>query len=182
VTLGTTFWVATLVPLNGWTVAGLATSSAAIILLLSPRQDRLVRKLPSASGPPPRSVIVTMAALGLPLALGLIPSNPNSWVLAIAACGPIAAFLYSRTIPGGLASMRFGLLAVALPAGVLMPLPHSVTALAICASITGIAWSPDVAVAFRPLIEKGSTYAIPPELAPQEILDGAGIDEKGRPV
>jgi hypothetical protein len=181
-TLGTTFWVATLVPLNGWTVAGLASSSAALVLLLSPRQDRLVRKLPSASGPPPRSVIVTVAALGLPLALGLIPVNPNYWVLAMAACGPVSAFLYSRTIPGGLALMRFGLLAVALPASVLMPLPHSLTAVAICAFITAIAWSPDVAVAFRPLIEKGSTYAIPPELAPKEILDGARIDEKGRPV
>jgi hypothetical protein len=181
-TLGTTLWVATLVPLNAWTVAGLSASSAALILMLSPTRDRLVRKLPSASGPPPRSVIVTMAALALPLALGLIPSSPNSWVLVMAACGPISAFLYSRTIPGGLASMRFGLMAVALPASALMPLPHSVTVLAICVSITAIAWSADVAVAFRPLIEKGSTYAIPPELAPKEILDGAGIDEKGRPV
>lgn len=182
VTLSTTFGVATLAPLNGWTVAGLSTSSAALILLLSPRQERLVRKLPSASGPPPRSVVVTIGALGLPLALGLIPTNPNSWVLLMAACGPISAFLYSRTIPGGLASMRFGLMTAALLASAFMTLPHSLTVLVICASITVIAWSPDVAVAFRPLIEKGSTYAIPPELAPKEILKGAGIDERGRPV
>lgn len=182
VTLGSTFWVATLAPLSGWTVAGLATSSAALILLLSPHQEPLVRKLPSASGPPPRSVVVTIVALGLPLALGLVPANPSSWVLLMAACGPISAFLYSRTIPGGLASMRFGLLTAALLASAFMPLPHALTALTMCVSITVVAWSPDVAVAFRPLIEKGSAYAIPPELAPKEILDGAGIDERGHPV
>jgi hypothetical protein len=29
---------------------------------------------------------------------------------------------------------------------------------------------------------KGTSYAIPPELAPKEILDSAGIDEKGRAI
>lgn len=178
--LGTTLWVGAVIPLSPWSMAGLGASAVALILLLSPRQHRLVRKLPSASGPPARSVVVTLAALGLPLGLGLIPADPNSWVIVMAASGPLTALLYSRTIPGGLAAIRFGLIGVSLALAALMPLPHAIVAVLASASITAAAWSADVAVAFRPLIEKGTSYAIPPELAPKEILDGAGIDEKGQ--
>lgn len=180
VVLGTTFWVASISPLSAWSVTGLGVSAVGLVLLLSPQQRRMVRKLPSAGGPPPRSVFVTLAALGYPLALGLVPAEANSWVLVTAACGPLTALLYSRTVPGGLAAMRFGLMSATLATALLMPLPHSITALVLSVAITAAAWSTDVAIAFRPLIEKGSTYAIPPELAPKEILDGAGIDEKGQ--
>ncbi len=180
VVLGTTLWVGTVIPLSTWSMAGLGATALSLILLLSPRQHRLVRKLPSAGGPPARSVIVTLAALGLPLALGLIPADANSWVIAMAACGPLAALLYSRTVPGGLAALRFGLIAATIAFAAFMPLPHAIVALLASAAITATAWSSDVAVAFRPLIEKGTSYAIPPELAPKEILDRAGIDEKGQ--
>lgn len=182
VVLGTTFWAAGVSPLNAWSVTGLGISAVALTLLLSPQQRRLVRKLPSAGGPPPRSVFVTLAALGYPLALGLTPAEADSWVLAMAACGPLAALLYSRTVPGGLAAMRFGLMGATLATALWMPLPHAITAVVLSLAITAVAWSTDVAIAFRPLIEKGSTYAIPPELAPKEILDSAGIDEKGQPL
>lgn len=182
VVLGTTLWVGAVIPLSTWTMAGFGASAAGLILLLSPRQHRLVRKLPSASGPPNRAVVVTLTALGLPLALGLIPANPNSWVIVMGACGPLAALLYSRTIPGGLAALRFGLIGASLPLAIVMPLPHAVVAALLSAAISATAWSSDVAVAFRPLIEKGTSYAIPPELAPKEILDSAGIDEKGRAI
>jgi hypothetical protein len=180
VVLGTTLWVGIAVPLSPWSLAGLGATALGLILLLAPRQHRLVRKLPSAGGPPARSVIVTLGALGLPLALGLIPADANSWVVAVAACGPAAALLYSRTIPGGLAAMRFGLIAASLALAAFMPVPHAIVAVLVSAAITATAWSSDVALAFRPLIEKGTSYAIPPELAPKEILDRAGIDEKGR--
>lgn len=180
VVLGTTLWVGTVIPLSTWSMAGLGATALGLILMLSPRQHRLVRKLPSAGGPPARSVIVTLGALGLPLALGLVPADANSWVIVMAACGPLAALIYSRTIPGGLAAMRFGLITASLALAALMPVPHAITAVLVSAAITALAWSSDVAVAFRPLIEKGTSYAIPPELAPKEILDRAGIDEKGQ--
>lgn len=178
--LGTTLFVGAVIPLSTWSMLGLGASAAGLILLLSPGQHRLVRKLPTASGPPSRSVVVTLAALALPLALGLIPAGANAWVVVVAACGPLTALLYSRTVPGGLAAMRFGLMGASLALAALMPLPHALVALVATAAITAIAWSSDVAVAFRPLIEKGTSYAIPPELAPKEILDRAGIDERGR--
>ena len=43
------------------------------------------------------------------------------------------------------------------------------------------AWHPSLKVAFDPPTESGSTYAIPPELAPQDILDAAQIDDHGKP-
>ncbi len=180
VVMGTTLGVGTVIPLSPWSMAGLGATALGLVLLLSPRQHRLVRKLPSASGPPARSVIVTLAALGLPLALGLIPAEANAWVIAMGACGPLAALLYSRTIPGGLAAMRFGLITASLALAALMPLPHALVSVLVAAAITATAWSSDVAVAFRPLIEKGTSYAIPPELAPKEVLDRAGIDERGQ--
>lgn len=178
--LGTTLFVGAVIPLSTWSMLGLGASAVGLIVLLSPRQYRLVRKLPTASGPPARSVIVTLAALSLPLALGLIPVDANFWVVAMSACGPLAALLYSRTVPGGLAAMRFGLIGASLALAALMPLAHALVAVLATAAITAIAWSSEVAVAFRPLIEKGTSYAIPPELAPKEILDQAGIDERGQ--
>lgn len=180
VVLGTTLWVGTVIPLSEWSMAGLAASAAGLILLLSPRQHRLVRKLPPAGGPPARSVIITLAALGMPLALGLIPAEPNSWVIVMGACGALAALVYSRTLPGGLSALRFGMITTSVALALLMPLPHAVVAVVVSAAITVIAWSTDVAVAFRPLVEKGTSYAIPPELAPKDILDRAGIDERGK--
>lgn len=182
VMLATTLWVGVVIPLSAWTMAGFGASATGLILLLSPHQHRLIRKLPSAGGVPDRSVVVTLAALGLPLALGLILADPNLWVIVMGTSGPIAALLYSRTIPGGLAALRFGLISASLALAVVMPVSHAVVAVLVSAAICATAWSPDVAIAFRPLVEKGTSYAIPPELAPKEILDRAGIDEKGRAI
>ncbi|MDH3464227.1 MAG: hypothetical protein OEM32_11455 [Acidimicrobiia bacterium] len=166
---------------TAWLVAEVATVLA-VIALLSARIRRRVRQLSSAVGPPPKAVVAALIPLSLPLWLGLMPREANGWVLAVALAGVGASFLYSRTIPGGLVSLRFGLplitLALAVPAG----LTHWLTALAVVGAGTVVAWHNDVAVAFRPLVEQGTTYAIPPELAPREILDRAGIDEQGRRV
>jgi hypothetical protein len=52
------------------------------------------------------------------------------------------------------------------------------TAIAVAVAIT--AWSRAVKASYHPPREVGTTYRIPPELAPREILDAAQIDEKGR--
>lgn len=178
--VGVTLIIALARPIDGIGIAGLLLSGLALIALLGPGSGRLVRKLPAASGPPTRAVIATLLGLSAPLVLGLIPAEPNGWVLLFALSTPMFSFLYSRTIPGGLVLMRFGVGLLALVTAPLMPWPHATASLALAAAIAIVSWSSDVAVAFRPLLEKGTTYAIPPELTPAEILDGAGIDNRGK--
>ncbi len=180
--LATTLPVAVSRPLDLVSWIALAFTATAAVILLTPQQTRLVRKLPSAAGPPPKAVFVTLAAAALPLALGLVPTEPNAAVFVMATAGVVSSFAYSRTIPGGLLLMRYGLPLLALTLAFFMNLPHAVVAIATTVAISAVALSSDVAVAFRPLIEKGTTYAIPPELAPREIRDGAGIDDRGKPL
>ncbi len=177
--VGVTLMLALSRPIDGVAIAGLILSGLALVALFVPASGRLIRKLPAASGPPARAVIATLLALSTPLVLGLIPDEPNGWVVLFAIATPLASFLYSRTIPGGLALMRFGVALLALITAPFMPLPHAVASVALGAAIAMISWTHDVAVAFGPLLERGTTYAIPPELAPSEILDSAGIDQKG---
>jgi hypothetical protein len=47
--------------------------------------------------------------------------------------------------------------------------------------IVGIlAWDRSVKTSYHPPREVGTTFPIPPELAPEEVLDAAEIDDKGR--
>jgi hypothetical protein len=178
--VGVTFLLALARPIDLIGVVAVALSCISLIALLVPAASRLVRKLPAASGPPVPAVIVSLLGVSAPLLLGLIPYEPNGWVVVYAVIVPVFAFLYSRTIDGGLALLRFGVPLLALTMAPMMPLPHAIAALGLGATIGVISWSNEVAVAVRPLNERGTTYAIPPVQAPSEILDQAGIDEHGR--
>lgn len=174
------FYVALFRPLGTYSVIGLAVTGAALVVLLAPQLGPRVRQLPAADGPPKHAVAAMLVPLGLPALLGLVQADSNGWVLLAAVLGPCATFLYARTIPGGLVAIRFGLPLVVLVLAVPMGMPHGVIAVLVVAVGTALAWRPDVAVAFHPVVEKGTSFAIPPELAPKEILDGAGIDETGK--
>jgi hypothetical protein len=54
------------------------------------------------------------------------------------------------------------------------------TSAALGVLVAALAWDSSVRTAFHPPREAGSAYPIPPELAPKEILDEAGIDDRGR--
>lgn len=181
-TTAATFAIAVIRPLDAFGIVGLAISALALIWLLGPGSTGMVRQLPAASGPPPRAVLVTLLALSAPLTMGLVPEEANYSVVAFALFTALCAFLYSRTVTGGLLLLRIGVPAVALGLAIPMPALHAIAALVLAVVVSFYAWSSDVAVAFRPLIEKGTTYAIPPELAPREILEGARIDERGQPI
>lgn len=174
------FYVALLRPLDVFSLLGLALTASALTVLLTPHLGVRVRKLPAADGPPGRAVLATMVPLSLPFALGLVPNRSNGWVLLGALLGPAAAFLYAKTIPGGLLALRLGLPFVMLLLAVPMGLPHGVITVFVVGVGAAFAWGHEVAVAFHPLAQPGTSYAIPPELAPREILDQAGIDETGR--
>ncbi len=59
--------------------------------------------------------------------------------------------------------------------------PGSLAAIAGVAVVIA-AWHPAVKASYHPPVEAGTSFPIPPELAPGEILDAAEIDDSGRPL
>lgn len=182
IALGATLVLAASRPVDPIGIAALSFTGAGLVALFSPRQFRLVRNLPAAGGPPPKAVAVAILSLAAPLAIGLIPTEPNPWAMGFSSFCVLSGFFYSRTVPGGLALLRIGVPLAALTLALPMGTAHAVTAIGLALIIAILSWSKDAAVAFRPLIERGTTYAIPPELAPKEVLDRAGVDERGKPI
>ncbi|MDH3731526.1 MAG: hypothetical protein OES13_10470, partial [Acidimicrobiia bacterium] len=61
------------------------------------------------------------------------------------------------------------------------PFPAAALVLAAGIALSVLAWAPVIHSAAAPLAPLRSPgYRIPPELAPREILDAAGLDEHGR--
>lgn len=163
-------------------VAGTITTSLSLMAMLSPTVTSGIRKLPAAAGPPPRAVLPPLILLVTPAALGLVGREPPAWALLIVGISaPVAAFLYSRVLPGGLVSIRvvWPLLAMALSPA--LGWLAGGTAVVIAVVVALVAWDRSVKASYHPPREVGSTFPIPPELAPKEVLDAARIDDKGRP-
>jgi hypothetical protein len=182
VTVVATLLIAVIRPIDTMWFAALAASIAAGVLLFLPIVTDGIRKLPSATGPPVRAVLLTLLLIVAPTPLGLAAwDQPTLATLVVGLTAPLAALWYSRVLPGGLSGVRiiWPLLAIGLAA--LQPLPATVVSVLTALVVLAMAWHPEVKVAFHPPRETGRVFPIPPELAPKEILDAADLDERGRP-
>jgi hypothetical protein len=56
-----------------------------------------------------------------------------------------------------------------------------VVASALAVAVAALTWHPSVKASYHPPREVGTTFPIPPELAPREVLDAAEVDDSGRP-
>lgn len=168
-------------PLTPWTVAAMAFAGAAGAGLAGTGFDGLIRKRPPADGPPARSVLLSLLLLIAPPVWALLsPDGLGVWPLiaAVVTWGTMA--WYVKAAPGALVAVRVVsplILAVAafaagLPVGALIALA--------AAGLVALAWTVDARIAVQPLAEPGTTVSIPPELAPRDVLDAAGIDDRGR--
>jgi len=179
--LGAMATLAIVRPIDVLWVIAVAVTTLSLLALFSPGLTETIRRLPSASGPPPRAVAGPLLALSAPVVLGLAGAEATSWaLLTVGLSAPVAAFMYSRVLPGGLLAMRiiWPVLAVAL-APMLGLLCGGVTVL-VAVGVSTLSWHPQAKASYHPPQEVGSTFPIPPELAPSEVLDAAEIDEKGR--
>lgn len=161
-----------------WWVA-VSLSALAALAIAGPWLNGIVRSLPAASGPPARAVALPLVLVAVPFAVGV--TDPSPLPGSIVGYGALAsAFWYIRALPGAVVTVRIGwpllALATAWPLGWL---GGTVTVLA-AVGVAMLAWDRSVARAVRPLIGKGTLVPIPPELAPREILDAAGLDDRGR--
>lgn len=167
---------------DGWWVATVVVAAVALAVLLSPSITGDIRKLPSASGPPPRAVLPPLILIGAPLAVGLAGIDSSAWaLLSVGLTAPLAALLYSRVIPGGLWAVRVVWPALAIGLSPLLGWVGGLVSCAIAVAVAAASWGKDVKASYHPPREVGTTFPIPPELAPTEVLDAANVDEKGRP-
>lgn len=177
-----TLVVATIRPIDAMWWIGVAASAGAAAILFLPVVTEGVRKLPAAAGPPPAAVIPPLALLAAPVLIGLVSFDaPALPALVAGFSAPLFAYFYVRVLPGGLWGVRilWPLLALGLSPALGMPAGLATAALAL--AVAAAAWRPEVKVSYHPPREVGSTFPIPPEMAPPEVLDAARVDEKGRP-
>ena len=181
VVVGATALLAVVRPIDSLWIIGLASTSLAGAALFMPSLTAGVRKLPAAAGPPPRAVLLSLILLGTPLVLGVTQSGSAPWAtLVVGLTAPLAGFAYSRVLPGGLLAVRILWPVLAIGAAIPMGWPDGLISASLGILIAALAWDRSVKTAFHPPREIGSSYPIPPELAPQEILDEAGIDDSGK--
>lgn len=162
-------------------VVGITATALALIALLSPTLTSTIRGLPSASGPPPRAIAPALILLLAPAVLGFVGNQATPWaLLVVGLSAPNVAFLYSRVFPGGLITVRLLWPVMTLALTPLLGWLAGVTAAALAVAVGAAAWHQSVKASYHPPREVGTTYRIPPELTPREVLDAAEIDEKGR--
>ena len=179
--------VATLVlavvrPVDGWWVAALLCSLLGGVVLLSPTMTRGIRRLPAASGPPLRAMLIPLFLIGFPFVLGLGAwDRPSAGTAVIGAAAPLAALWYARVLPGGLLAVRVGWPALAVGLAFTQWVVPALVSFAAGVAVAIMAWHSSVRVAFHPPRTLGTAHPIPPELTPREVLDTAELDERGRP-
>lgn len=168
-------------PIDFFWVLSVVITTAALVALLSPTLLASIRKLPSASGPPPRAITPPLILLATPAILGFLGNDATVWaLLVVGVSAPNVAFLYSRVIPGGLIALRLLWPAMALAMSPWLGWLAGAAAAIMAVTVAVISWDDSVKASYHPPREVGSTFPIPPELAPKEVLDAAEIDDQGR--
>lgn len=163
---------------TAWWVAFVMTIGVAIVFT---GVASSIRRLPAAAGPGERAVLVPLTLIAVPALIGLSGAGPRWAALVVAISAPVFAFAYSRVIFGGLVGVRVVWPILAVVTAFFFDLPWAVLPGLLGVGVSILAWHPSVKAAFHPPREVGSTFPIPPELAPTEILDAARVDDRGRP-
>jgi hypothetical protein len=177
ITLGLTAVVAITRPVTTLWLIALLVSAAAAIALLGETVRSGVRKLPSAAGPGSKAVVLPLLLLAVPVGLALGSPSPGWLTAASGIAASLTAFLYSRVIVGGLLATRVLWPLLSVASAFPLVIPDSLAPIASALAVAAIAWQPEIKAAYHPPVETGSTFPIPPELAPPDILGAAGQGE-----
>lgn len=181
VTLAATLVIAAIRPIDAFWYAGLVLSAAGAASMFLPGVTSRVRKRPAAASPPWRAAAVPLILISAPFAIGVAGYAAEAWVgLVISLTAVAAALAYARVIAGGLIAARVVWPVIALSLGLTMGFPAALISVGLGITVGLLAWHPSVKVAFHPPREVGTSYPIPPELVPPDILDRARLDERGR--
>ncbi len=159
-------------------IAGATAATGALAGAAGPWMGRWARHTSFVDGPPPMAVVALLLLLSTPVALALgSPGGVGAlhWSFAGWALG--LAFALSRALKGSLSLLRV-VHPVASAALVVVEGPGALPAAVLGVAAAALGWLRDVAasITHRP----PESVPIPPELAPTEVLDAAGVDESGR--
>lgn len=160
---------------TAWIIAATLTTVAGVLLA-----DRRLGGWIRTEGPvapiPSKAIALGLVLLNAPIltALFLVDEVGDAIVwMALTAWAILIAFV--RRLPGAVAFVRVGA-PLLIAGGALLQLPGAALWGVLMGLASVLAWSKEVRLAIRPLIERGSRVSIPPELLSDEVRRAAGID------
>lgn len=159
------------------------TAAVTVTALAAPAVRRWARLRPSPGDATPHAVVLLLALLAFP---ALVAALHPGGVPVIAAAGsltlPVVAVLYSRGGVLGLWSLRVGAVVAVVVTAAASRLPGTALVTLAGGALVALSWHRGVIRAAVPLDPRPQPgYRIPPELTPPEVLEEAGLDERGRP-
>lgn len=169
-------------PISAWWIANLVASAMVVSSLAGTATSGVIRKLPRADGPTPRVVAFMLVLAGLPPVVAVVSPGGlgiPEWMMITVSI--VAAIAYAKATTLSIVAVRLGYTVVALVASILAGWPRGVIWIVIGSTVTALAWQRDVRLAVRPLAQRGRAVPILPEMVPPDILEAAGLDERGRP-
>ncbi len=168
-------------PLTPWTVTAMALSGASAAGLAGTGFDGLIRQRPSAGGPPRSAVLLSLLLLVSPPVWAVAaPDGLGTAALWAVAAAWFTMAWYVKAAPGALLAVRVVTPIILVAATFVTGLPVGALIALSSVGLVVLAWSVDARIAVHPLAEPGTTVPIPPELAPRDVLDAAGLDDRGR--
>lgn len=164
-----------------WVMA-LTSSVAATGLAWSAWLDEWYRGGIKPDKVPARATLLALGLVVLPGvvgATGLPEVSTAGWV--VAAGGGALGWAYSRALPGSLWLARLAVLPAAAAAAIGREPALAVALVLFGMGLTVLAWTADARLAVQPLTPRRvETMSILPEMVPEELMEGAGFDRRGR--
>ena len=160
---------------TAWITAAALTTIAGV-LMADRRLGGWIRTEGPVAPVPPKAIALGLVLLIAPILTALVPVDGAGdaivW-MGLTVWGILIAFV--RRLPGVVALVRVGA-PLLIAGGALLKLPGAALWGVLMGLASVLAWSKEVRLAIRPLIERGSRVSIPPELLSEEVRRAAGID------
>lgn len=168
---------------DGWWAGAVLMTAVGVAALAGPWLGGWLRKLPGADGPPTSAVVLSLGMVGLPALVAVTAPDGiplTGWLLSCFALA--AAWLYSQAWLPAVWALRLLLPILGIAAAAFLSWPGALVLGLGVAALTALAWSPEVRQAtMAPAAATVRLVPIPPELTPRDVLEAAGIDDRGRP-
>ena len=176
-------WIAVAVAADAGTAAVLGGVGVTAItgFGVGPLAVGWIRQRPTAGGPPPIAVALLLSLVTYPAFVALVDAhNLGALALVAAICSLAAAGAYSRGGAIGILSLRVLTPAAVFFAGVAVGWPRLTVVVIVGVVLIVLSWARPIRDAAAPVVPTSAAgYRVPPELAPREVLDAAGLDEHG---
>ena len=168
---------------DGWWAGAVLMTAIGIAALAGPWLGGWLRKLPRADGPPSMAVTMNLGLVGLPALVAVTAPGGvpvAGWLLSGLALA--TAWSYSQAWLPAVWAVRVLLPVLGIATAAALSWPGVVALASGVVALTTLAWLPEVRQAtVSPATIPARLVPIPPELAPRDVLEAAGLDDRGRP-